>query len=80
MWNPLGMQMMEIQLQEMLHPEATERLAREGSVPTCSSQQHQWLCGFGRLLIAVGQRLQRVGRRLSAGLEEPLNMERHIGA
>jgi hypothetical protein len=80
-WNPLGMQMIEIHLQEMLHPEATERLTREGSVPTRSNQQqHRWLCGLGRLLIAAGQRLQRVGRPLPAGLEERLNMERHIGA
>jgi len=55
-WNPLGMQMIEIHLQEMLHPEATERLAREGSVPTRSNQQQPaaatgWptaACGPGR--------------------------------
>ena len=34
MWNLLGMQMIEIHLQEMLHPEATERLAREVSETT----------------------------------------------
>lgn len=37
MWNLLGMQVMEIHLQELLHLAATERLVREGSVPSGDS-------------------------------------------
>lgn len=64
MWTTLGMQMMEIHLQELLHPEATERLAREVSVPTHNRpyrQWRRWLSRLGQSLVGLGRRLQRVG-------------------
>jgi hypothetical protein len=75
-WNPLGMQMIEIHLQELLHPEAAERLAREVSElerrrpGPCLCR---WLCGFGRFLVELGYRLQRAGLPPAVGLEERVN-------
>jgi hypothetical protein len=82
-WNPLGMQMMEIHIQELLHPEATERLAREvGGLERRRLGQYlcRWLCGFGRFLVALGRRLQQVGLPPAVVIEEQAVKERRIGA
>lgn len=76
MWNPLGTQMMEIHLQELLHPEATERLAREVGIRTHSRpyrQRRRWLSRLGQFLVRLGRRLQRAGAPLAVGLEERVN-------
>jgi hypothetical protein len=75
-WNPLGMRMMAIHLQELQHPEATERLAREVSeLERRRPGQYlcRWLCGFGRFLVELGYRLQRAGLPPAVGLEERVN-------
>lgn len=76
MWNPLGMQMMQMHLQELQHPEATERLAREvGELERRRPGQYlcRWLCGSGRFLVALGYRLQRAGLPPAVGLEGRVN-------
>ena len=83
MWNPLGMQMMEIHLQELQHPEATERLAREVvEVERRRVGQYwcRWLCGFGRFLVALGRRQQRLGLPPAVAMEERGIKERQIEA
>ena len=83
MWNPLGMQMIEIHLQELLHPEATERLARGvGGLERRRPGQYlcRWLCGFGRFLVALGRRLQRLGLPPAAAMEKQGIKERRIEA
>lgn len=76
MWNLSSMLMMEIHLQEMLHPEATERLAREVSGLERRRLRQtlcRWLCRFGMFLVMLGRRLQRVGAPLAVGVEERVN-------
>jgi hypothetical protein len=82
-WNLSGRQMIEIHLQELLHLEATERLARKASgLERRRLRQYlcRRLCGVGRFLVALGQRLQMVGAPLAVGLEEQRTKEKRIGA
>jgi hypothetical protein len=81
-WNPLAVQMLEIHAQEMLHPAAAERLARATSLPSGRRLYRlkcQWLCGLGRLLVVLGQRLQRVGLPPAGAMEERMITDRYIG-
>jgi hypothetical protein len=82
-WNLFGTEMMEIHLQEMLHPAATERLAREGSAPSGRRPYRQtcrWLFGLGQFLVVLGRRLQRVCLLPAVVMEEPVITERRIRA
>jgi hypothetical protein len=61
-WNLLDVQMAEIHAQELQHQAAAERLAREVGGPErrrLGQRLCRWLCGFGRFLVALGQRLQQ---------------------
>lgn len=72
MWNPSGVHMMEIHVQALLHPAATERLARETRLPPrpwLYRLKCWWLCRLGRFLVAVGQRLQRFGLLRGGAIE-----------
>jgi hypothetical protein len=78
-WNPVGVQMMEIHAQELLHPEASERPAREGSSPSrrwLYRWEFRWLCRLGQFLVMLGQRLQRAGAPPAVAIEEWLTTER----
>ena len=69
----IGLHLMAIHDQALAHPAAVERLAREASAPPGYGWMVlgcRWLCRFGRLMAAVGERLHWAGLRLAGAMEK----------
>jgi hypothetical protein len=82
MWDRWTEQLVESHIQELLHQAATERLVREAGLSRHTWLHRQicrWLSGLGRLLVGLGQWLQRVGLP-PAVMEERGIAKRQIGA
>ncbi len=82
MWDRSSEQLVESHIQELLHQAETERLLREAGVCTHTwlhRQSCRWLYGLGRLLVGLGQRLQRVGLPPAVTMERSMSTGSYNG-